>query len=154
MLDVEHQARESMRDLGLGEKVVLWSVRARLEGPDALERIREGLPLYHDALASDAAFGAFEPWFLIVANHCRRDLYLHRPRCPCVSEDERAMLDLLAYAQAEDPAGAQRLAASLVHGRALVAFLGASLTFAQALARLGLHLPRRGPMPPPASGIH
>ena len=75
MLDAEHQSHGSMDDLEVGEIVVLWSVRTRLEGVASFDRMRQGFHRAYDATSADAAFGAFEPWFLILANHCRRDLH-------------------------------------------------------------------------------
>jgi hypothetical protein len=154
MLDAEHQSHGSMDDLEVSEKVVLWSVRTRLEGVASFDRMRQGFRRAYDATAADAAFGAFEPWFLILAAHCRRDLHLHRPQCPCLSDDEREMLDLIAQVQAGDTDGARHVAGSLVHERALVAFLGASLTLAQALGRLDLRLPQRKRATPAAATVH
>jgi hypothetical protein len=154
MLDAEHQSHGSMDDLEVAEKVVLWSVRTRLEGVASFDRIRQALHRAYDATSADAAFGAFEPWFLILANHCRRDLHLHRPQCPCLSDDEREMLELIAHVQAGDIGDARHLAASLVHERALGAFLGASLTFAEALSRLDLRLPQRKSATPAAATVH
>jgi hypothetical protein len=154
MLDAERQSHDSMDDLEVAEKVVLWSVRTRLEGVTSFDRIRQALRRAYDATSADAAFGAFEPWFLILANHCRRDLHLHRPQCPCLSDDEREMLELIARVQAGDADGARHIAASLVHERALVAFLGASQALAQALGRLDLRLPQRKSATPAAATVH
>jgi hypothetical protein len=63
-----------------------------------------------------SARAAFEAWFHVLATHCRRDLYLHRVPCPCLSADEDAMLDLVASAQAGDDLRLRRRAAGLVHG--------------------------------------
>lgn len=130
-------------DLGLAEKMVLWSLRMRLDGPAAFEPIREGFRLGGDTAAAETALGAFEPWYLLLAAHCRRNIRLHRPKCPCLSHDERELLDLVAHVQQGDTAGARCFAASLVHDHALVAFLAASLTFGQALACLDLRLRER-----------
>ena len=154
MLHAEHQSHGSVDELEVAEKVVLWSVRTRLEGVTSFDRIRQAFRRAYDATSADAAFGAFEPWFLILANHCRRDLYLHRPQCPCLSDDEREMLDLIARLQAGDAEGARHVAASLVHERALVAFFGATLTLTQALGRLDLRLPRRNSATPAAPTVH
>jgi hypothetical protein len=154
MLDAEHLSHGSMDDLEVAKKVVLWSVRTRLEGMASFDRIRQAFRRAYDPTSADVAFGAFEPWFLILANHCRRDLHLHRPQCPCLSDDEREMLDLIAHVQGGDADGARHVAASLVHERALVAFLCASLNLAQALGRLDLRLPQRNSATPPAATVH
>lgn len=117
-------------------------------------RSSEGFSRAYGKPSAEAVFGAFEPWFLILANHCRRDLHLHRPQCPCLSDDEREMLELVAHVQAGHADGARHVAASLVHERALGAFLGASLTLAQALGRLDLRLPQRKRATPAAATVH
>lgn len=142
-------------NLEAGERVVLWSVRMRLEGAAAFDPIRESFRVADDEVTAETAFDAFEPWYLILANHCRRDIHLHRPRCPCLSEDERDLLALIAHIQQGDGVGAHRFAASLVYERAMVAFLAASLTFAHALTRLQLRLPQRsGSAPSPSRRMH
>lgn len=143
MLDAWPEEQQTVTDLETGEKVMLWSMRMRLEGAEALERIREGFRVARDGVSGEAAFGAFEPWYLLLATHCKRDIRLHRPKCPCLSDDEREVLRLIANVQDGDSEGAQRFATALVYEHALIAFLAASLTFAHALARLDLRLPRR-----------
>lgn len=127
-------------DLNVAEQFVLWALRTRLEGAAKLGRLEEGFRLAHDGRAGSAARAAFEPWFEALAAHCRRDLYLHRTSCPCLSGDEQAMMDLVASAQAGDEARLRRLAAALVDPRAIGVLLSASRSFADALCQLGLHL--------------
>jgi hypothetical protein len=127
-------------DLNLAEQFVLWALRTRLEGRSELSRLEEGFRLAHDQAAGGAALEAFEPWFVVLATGCWRDLYLHRSSCPCLSGDERAMLDLIASAQVADEQRLRRIAAALVHPRARESLLAASRRFAQALERLGLRL--------------
>jgi len=129
---------------------VLWALRTRLEGAAKIDRLEEGFRLAQAGTGS-AARAAFEPWFEVLATHCWRDLYLHRTPCPCLSGDEQAMLDLVASAQAGDEAHLQRLAATLVHPRAIGLLLRASRTFAGALSRLGLHLSGREAQPGPGA---
>jgi hypothetical protein len=130
----------SAADLNVAEQFVLWALRTRLEGEAKLDRLEEGFRLAQGNGSGGAALAAFEPWFGVLASHCRRDLYLHRTPCPCLSGDEEALLDLVASAQAGQEARLRRLAATLVHPRAIAPLLSASLTFAGALCLLGLHL--------------
>jgi hypothetical protein len=97
-------------DLNVAEQFVLWALRTRLEGAATRGRLEEGFRVAGDGASGRAAGAAFEPWFDALAMHCRRDLYLHRMACPCLSGDEQAMLDLLANAQAEDEARLRGLA--------------------------------------------
>jgi hypothetical protein len=76
-------------DLNLAEQFVLWALRTRLEGAAKRPHLEHGFRLAHDPATGDAALRAFEPWFAVLAGHCRRDRYLHRAACPCLSGDER-----------------------------------------------------------------
>jgi hypothetical protein len=130
----------SAADLNVAEQFVLWALRTRLEGAAKRDRLEEGFRLAQDDISGSAALAAFEPWFGVLASHCWRDLYLHRTPCPCLSGDERALLDLVASAQAGQEARLRLVAATLVHPRAVALLLSASRTFAGALRPLGLHL--------------
>jgi hypothetical protein len=100
-----------------------------------------------DAAMGGSARAAFEAWFHVLATHCRRDLYLHRVPCPCLSADEDAMLNLVASAQAGDDLRLRRRAAGLVHPRAIGALQRYSRILGAALSRLGLRLTDRAPQP-------
>lgn len=154
VLDAWTEEQQTVADLETGEKVVLWSMRMRLEGAGALEHIREGFRLGREGVTGEAAFGAFEPWYLLLATHCRRDIRLHRPKCPCLSDDEREVLSLIAHVQDGNQEAARRFATSLVYEHALISFLAASLTFGQALAHLDLRLPRRCDTGPRRHRLH
>lgn len=106
-------------DLDVAEQFVLWALRTRLESAAKRSHLEHGFHLAHGIATGGAALAAFEPWFALLATHCWRDLYLHRAPCPCLSDDERAMLDLVASAQAGDEMRLYRLAAGLVHPRAI-----------------------------------
>jgi hypothetical protein len=134
-------------ELEVGEQFVLWAVRTRLEGAAARARLERGFELAQDTAMGGTARAAFEAWFHVLATHCWRDLYLHRAPCPCLSADERALLDLVASAQAGDDVRLRRSAAGLVHPRAIGPLQRYSRIFAAALRRLGLHLRDRGDRP-------
>ena len=120
----------SVADLNVAEQFVLWAVRTRLEAqPDA--SISSGFRLAHD-LPSSGALAAFGSWFQVLATHCRRDLHLHRAPCPCLSAEERTMLDLVASSQLDDERRLHRAAAGLVHPRAIRLLQQSSRTFAAA----------------------
>jgi hypothetical protein len=143
----QHGPAQLSAGLNIAEQFVLWALRTRLEGAIKHDRLEEGFRLARDGATGGAAREAFEPWFAVLAGHCSRVLYLHQAPCPCLSGDERAMLDLVASAQAGDEARLHRVAAALVHPRAIGLLLECSQSFAAALCRLGLHLSGHGMQP-------
>jgi hypothetical protein len=137
----------SVADLEVAEQFVLWALRTRLKGAARQRNLEHGFRLAHDAATGGAALASFESWFEALALHCWRDLYLHRAPCPCLSADERAMLDLVASAQASDEMRLHHIAAGLVHPRAIERLQQSSRNFAAALSRLGLRLTDRARRP-------
>jgi hypothetical protein len=134
---------QSVADLEVAEQFVLWALRTRLEGAARRSNLEYGFRLARDAATGGAALASFEAWFQILASYCWRDLYLHRAPCPCLSADERDMLDLVASAEAGDEGRLYRLAAGLVHPRAIGLLQERSRSFAAALLRLGLSVSGR-----------
>jgi hypothetical protein len=130
-------------DLNVAEQFVLWALRTRLEGASRRAHLEHGFRLAHDAAIGGAALAAFESWFDLLSGNCWRDLYLHIPPCPCLSDDERAMLDLVTSAQASDEMRLHQIAAGLVHPRAIGLLQQSSRSFAAALRRLNLRLAER-----------
>jgi hypothetical protein len=142
-------------DLSVGEQFLIWAVRTRLDGPTRLADVRAGFGLASDARLQWGAFSAFETWFLTIAAHCRRDLYLHRACCPALGPDEVAMLELVASRQAGIDPGAERLAGMLVRAEAVALLLHASEKLGAGLRGLGLVLPcRTGSRPGPSGRLH
>lgn len=137
----------SAADLEFAEQFVLWALRTRLEGAARRSHLEHGFRLALDPATGGAALTSFESWFQLLATRCRRDLYLHRARCPCLSADERAMLDLVASAQAGDAMRLHRVAAGLVRPQAIAAVQRSTRYFAAALCRLGLRLTDRAKRP-------
>jgi hypothetical protein len=130
-------------DLNLAEQFVLWALRTRLQGAAKRAHLEHGFRLAHDAAIGGAALAAFESWFDVLCGNCWRDLYLHHAPCPCLSDDERGMLDLAASGQAGDEPRLYRVAAGLVHPRAIGLLQQSSRSFAAALRRLNLRLAER-----------
>jgi hypothetical protein len=136
----------SVADLEVAEQFVLWALRTPLEGAAGRGRLERGFELAEGPAMGGATLASFESWFHLLATHRRRDLYLHRAPCPCLSADEKAMLELVASAQAGDEIRLHRVAAGLVHAQAIGALQRSSRVLAAALCRLGLCLsdrPRR-----------
>jgi hypothetical protein len=107
--------------LNVAEQFVLWALRTRREGAAKRGHLDHGFRLTRDPATGGAALSAFDAWFEVLAGHCRRDLYLHRAPCPCLSGDERAILDLVASAQGgggDTPLSYRRGAGSPVRGPA------------------------------------
>jgi hypothetical protein len=130
-------------DLNVAEQFVLWALRTRLEGDAKRGHLEHGFCLAHDPPGGGAALAAFESWFEVLARQCWRDLYLHRASCPCLSDDERAMLDLVASAQLDDERRLHRAARGLVQPQAIESLQQVSRIFAAALRELGLRLSGR-----------
>ena len=143
MTDQYDPTQASVAGLRVAEQFVLWALWTRLEGTAKRAHLEKGFRLAGDEASGAASLAAFESWFEVLAGHCRRDLHLHRARCPCVSGDECAMLDLAASAQAGDEIRLYRGAAVLVHPGAIALLQGSSRALAAALCRLGLHLSHR-----------
>jgi hypothetical protein len=133
----------SVGELSIGEQLVLWAVRKRLEGAEQVPALRRGFRLADRGSHARCAFDAFEQLFGVIGRHCRRDLWFHRCGCGWVSADELTILGLVAAEQSDD------IASALVFGRALVAppavvkALAAARRLALALAERGLALPLR-----------
>ena len=147
IVDQAGSGPRSVTDLNVAEQFVLWALRIRLEGAGKRAHLEHGFRLARDHAAGGAALAAFEAWFEVLAMHCWRDLHLHRAPCPCLSGDERTMLDLVARAQAGDEIRLRRVAAGLVHPRAIGLLQESSRTFALALCLLGLRLSGRSLRP-------
>ena len=137
------EAEPGVSGLALGEQLVLWAVRRRLENERHLPMIRRGFLLAGPGRHEHDAFTAFERFYAAVSGGCRRDLWFHRCGCGCVGEDELAILGLIAAAQAGDLAGAWSGAQSLVVAAAQDELLQAAAEFGQALSERRLLLPLR-----------
>jgi len=116
-------AQLTLAQLALGEQLVVWAFRKRLEGEARAITVQRGFALAGDGPARHDAHAAFEALFGLIAGHCRRDLWFHRCGCVCVSPDEMAILGLIAAQQAGDMAsalcGCQSLVAAPVVGEGL-----------------------------------
>ena len=133
----------SVGDLSMGEQLVLWAVRKRLEGEAQLPALRRGFRLADRGTHEHDACDAFEQLFGTIGRSCRRDLWFHRCGCGCVSEDELTILGLVAAEQRGDIASALFLGRALVAPAALIEALEAARRLALALAERGLALPLR-----------
>jgi hypothetical protein len=130
-----------LTQLTIGEQLVIWALRMRLargpSGPVAGFRLAFGLSGVEAALAS------FEGLFGVLQRHCRCDLWLHGPGCPCVSLDELTLVGMIAALQAESHLHAHVIAARLVDVGALDRFLAHARDLAARMKQERLHLPVR-----------
>jgi len=133
----------SVGELSIGEQLVLWAVRKRLEGEEQLPALRRGFRLADRGRHECCAFDAFERLFDAIGRNCRRDLWFHRCGCGCVSADELTILGLVAAEQSGDIASALFLGRALVAPQAVGEALEAARRLALALAERGLALPLR-----------
>ena len=136
-------AGPSVAELSTGEQLLLWAVRKRLEGEAQLPALRRGFRLADRGTHERDAFDAFEQLFGTIGRSCRRDLWFHRCGCGCVSNDELAILGLVAAEQSGDVASALFLGRALVAPAALAEAVEAARRLALALAERGLALPLR-----------
>jgi hypothetical protein len=105
--------------------------------------IRRGFLLAGPGRHEHDAFAAFERLYAALSGSCQRDLWFHRCGCSCVSDDELAILGLIAAAQAGDLATAWSCGQSLVVAAAQGELLQAAGKFGQALTERRLVLPLR-----------
>jgi hypothetical protein len=130
-----------LSQLTIGEQLVIWALRMRLargpSGPVAGFRLAFGLSGVEAALAS------FEGLFDVLQRHCRCDLWLHGPGCPCVSLDELTLAGMIAALQAEAPLHAHAIASRLVDIGALDRLLTHARDLAARMKQERLHMPVR-----------
>jgi hypothetical protein len=129
----------AVADLALGEQLVIWALRKRLESAAHRPALRRGFLLA--GAGGLQAFAAFEQLFAVLESHCRRDLWFHR--CGCVSADELTILGLIAAQQSGEVAAALGHGSSLVAPAAVGEVVQAAGAFGQALAACRLILPLR-----------
>jgi hypothetical protein len=135
-------AEPTVADLALGEQLVIWALRKRLESVAHRSALRRGFLLA--GAGGLQAFAAFEQLFCAIESHCRRDLWFHRCGCGCVSADELRILGLIAAQQTGDVVAAFGHGSSLVVPAAVGDVGEAAAVFGRALAACRLSLPLRG----------
>jgi hypothetical protein len=134
-----------------GEQFVLWALRQRLrDGGTAVPPspvLVHGFRLAFGLAYLEAGLAAFESVFEALHDHARSaGLGLCPLRCACVSADERAVIALVAAAQAGEGPWLDVLARRLVPSPAWAGTLGAgAVAFAAELRRAGLAVPPLAP---------
>jgi len=138
---------ERVDNLGRAEQLVLLSLRRRLEAPEGEGLLRTLFLLACGLSQAEGAMRGLEGLFSTLARHARRELGLHRPACPAVSADERAILGLVEALQAGRQAHAEALARWLVPVSARVQLRRYAALLGEALARSDLYLAPAKPVP-------
>jgi hypothetical protein len=134
-------------ELSQAERLVLWgmrtwvaALRADIPVDDHIERA------FRQVMAPSAA-PVLSGMMVMLAEGASRPMSLHQPRCPCLSEDERLLLDLVALVQAGRVAAARMRAAGLLLPTAGRTVAGAVGPFAELLACSGLRIRASEAMP-------
>jgi hypothetical protein len=130
-------------ELTTAEQFALWSLRHRRARPWDGRIVAEGFFRAFGLCGVEEALAAFAALCETVGRHGRRRLSLNGCACRSVAADERALLTLLAAAQAEEAAHVRALAAWLCRPEGQPALAEAARRFAVALAARDLWLPLR-----------
>jgi hypothetical protein len=98
----------SVAELGAAGCVLLiamrWWVEGYRHGENALPRLYQGLEI----AGAPAAVGPIQSMMDSIAQTVQRPLQIHAPSCPCLSSDERQLLDAAQLAQQGHEALAER----------------------------------------------
>jgi hypothetical protein len=145
--------------LGPGEQFVLWALRQRLrdEEQDAPSPpLLRGFRLAFGLTSLEPALAAFEGLFRVLRGSCGRDVGLLPLRCACVSAGERALLGLVAAAQAGEELSLEVLAGRLVEPAAAGTLCDGARACARVLRRADLALTALSDEPPAraSSALH
>lgn len=156
-------AADDIRDLKRGEHLVLFGFRLMALGHGDCPALRGA---YCGLLGDDgdAALCSLLAFTRVIGWAGRRKVRLHTPGCCNLSEDERAVIAVVAAAQASlfeaGDAGLRDRFQALLGGPADEACLMAAQAIAAALTCHGLPLPHRDEVPvgtrrrPPSATLH
>ena len=130
-----HLSGQVVGQLGPGEQFILWALRQRLrdggvrDGEAVSPVFLHGFRLAFGLALLEPALAAFEELFRALYGHCRRDIGLFPLRCACVGVDERAVISLIAAAQAGEGPWLEAMADRLVEPTATAALRKGALAF-------------------------
>lgn len=128
--------RSRMDQLGRGEQLILWSLRAIALGNAESPALRRAFEVALRSCAEEA-FAALFLVVRLIGWGGRRRLRLQAPGCACVSDDETELLALFAEAQrtieAADETALRRRLGELVETRLQACVLASLQTVACAL---------------------
>ncbi len=158
MRDYDWSTPEDVRDLHRPEHLLILALRAIALGHGECPAIRQGF-INACGLQGEEARLSFFVLVRQIGTTGRRKLRLHMPGCICLSADERAILAVVAAAQASLATGDEEHLRA--HLRQLVeqepprGFLDVAQSVAGALRNHGHRLPQRvsQPLTPEASAM-
>lgn len=136
-------------ELTTAEQFALWSLRHRRACPWDAQTIAEGFFRAFGICGVEEALAGFSALGEALGRHGRRRLSLNGCTCRAIAADERALLTLLAAAQADDRPHVDALAGWLCRPAGQPALVEAAGRYASALAARGLQLPLRVEAPRP-----
>lgn len=137
------------------EQFALWSLRRRRACPWDGAVLAEGFFHAFGISGTEEALAAFAAFCEPISRHGRRRLSLNGCRCRALAADERALLNLLAAAQAGERRHVEALALWLCRPAGQAALIEGADRFAAACLRRGLVLPANRPedAPPMAARL-
>lgn len=127
-------------ELTQAERLVLWGMRTWVAALRADIPVDDHINRTFRQAMVPAAASLLSGMMVMLAEGAARPMSLHQPRCPCLSEDERLILDLVALVQAGRTSAARQHAAGLLLPTAGRTVAGAVGPFAELLADAGLRL--------------
>jgi len=130
-------------ELTTAEQFALWSLRHRRACPWDAHTIAEGFFRAFGICGVEEALAAFAAFGEALGRHGRRRLSLNGCTCRAVAADERALLTLLAAAQAGEDGHVGALSGWLCRPSGQPALAAAASRFGAALAGRELRLPLR-----------
>lgn len=137
-----------MSELEPGEHLLLWGFRRWLSGlvddaPSHWRIVEREFTDRFGAAHGRRSLVGLVRMIALMQSHAARSIVYHRPCCPCIGDDEAAILAFLAACQRGDWSGAQLRAALLVKETGIGDLLQAGARLAKLLGDRGARLPLR-----------
>lgn len=138
-------------DMDGAERLIVWSVRRWLDGPDARAEVWNAFATGLGVEGGRRALGAFEAYLGAVATATTRRLCRHAASCPCVGRDEADLAAIVSLAGRGETDRAAARAARFVAPERLPAVTMAAAGLARLLA--GCDQPRKEGSAPRNAGF-
>ncbi|MFC3678235.1 hypothetical protein [Ferrovibrio xuzhouensis] len=133
----------SVQELAEAERLVLWSFRRWVSGPEQLPMLAREFDRQFRRSDARPALLALDAALTGLSRHARRTIVHHQPCCPCLGADEVCFVSIVAALQGGAPQAARAMAQWLVRAPGLEAFVAPLDEFAACLTGSGLDLPYR-----------
>lgn len=133
----------SVQELAEAERLVLWSFRRWVSGPEQLPMLAREFDRQFRRSEAQPALLALDAALTGLSRHARRTIVYHQPCCPCLGADEVCFVSIVAALQGGAPQAARAMAQWLVRAPGLEAFVTPLDDFAACLTGSGLDLPYR-----------